>query len=120
MRASLLHQQPELPYREAEPALVQEDQRKVVARGEVGRIQVEHALEFALRILEHIRAIEGDAEVAPLAQLRLATAYDLFGPAPDGTGEARLDEAEQRLADGELGETGALDELLHRAQAIDV
>src|SRR5215211_3137225 len=120
MWPSLLHQQPELPYREPEPVLVQEYQREVVARREVGGIQVEHALEFALRIFEHVRPIERDAEVSPLVQLRLATAHDLFGPPADRAREARLNEPEQRLADSELGQTGAIDELLHRARAVDV
>src|SRR5215211_3137220 len=120
MWPSLLHQQPELPYREPEPVLVQEYQREVVARREVGGIQVEHALEFALRIFEHVRPIERDAEVSPLVQLRLATAHDLFGPPADRAREARLNEPEQRLDDSELGQTGAIDELLHRARAVDV
>ena len=113
-----LHHLAEVAQRETVVALAQADQPQVEARVGVGGLQLGHAPELARALLVHPRLVEGDPQVAVLVDARPRHLLHLRRPSSDRVREARLDQAEERLAHVELHHPAVVDHVLHAAPAV--
>src|SRR5207247_3378616 len=90
-------------------------------RGGVILVELQHALEFAQRVLVHVGPVERDAEVAMLVRLPFGNRLQVHSAvATDAMNESRGEQSIQRLAHLELHETGRFDHARDVAPPIEV